>query len=307
MFSFLLGQQETDFDWWWPLSLLSFLTVIMVYVVSLGYNSILSTEIIVSDKPFVFENYDDILSRINGVTPSFPEAVSDHEYFKRAPPDSKENRIWRAIQGRDIFLEYKNTDMGYLQNVTTEMVLQVRVVIVPEDLSQVILIIWCKSKMYLQENLEKPFFPHSFGWISHDPDSKHRILGPAIRTEVETRYPEFYKYLKTRALRFFESGTFRFAIYFTPRMFDFLSPQTDETEKCRGREFQMQEFTTQALPLTLFRGIFGIYVSACFISGLILMIEIHFKGLLLSALSVVHGHSGHNARRRLSLKFIRRV
>jgi len=194
-----------------------------------------------------------------------------------------------------------------MHNSTRDMVFQLRVVIVPEVLGQVILIVWCKSKMFIQESIGKPFFPHSFGWISHDPDSKLRILGPAIRSEMETRYPEFYKYLKTRALRLFESGTFRFAIYFTPRMFDFLSPQTDETEKCRGREFQMQEFTTQALPLSLFRGIFGIYVSACFISGLILIIEIHFKRLLLSALSVIHGHSRHNARQRLSLKFIWRL
>ena len=95
-FSCFMQKRERDFEDF-PRRLLIFLVSLASLIIVSGYFcNLMSTEMVVVEKPVVITSYQGIIDRPY-VTATFVQQLTDYEHFRDAPKGSKEYDLWRIM------------------------------------------------------------------------------------------------------------------------------------------------------------------------------------------------------------------
>lgn len=168
---------------------------ILVFFISLVYVSLIKTDIVVIEKPFIYQTYGDVISRLDTMTAKFWFAVDVPYDFKHGQDGSPENVIWERIKGRDNFLkEYFPHRLRELSNGSS-------VEILDSEYSYTMLRLICSVKLGPWGGL----FQGKFPWMSKEQSSRKVQRGLIFRNGVNKQYR---KMVLQKATQMVESGMY---------------------------------------------------------------------------------------------------
>lgn len=179
----------------WSSRYLSTLLSLMIFFVTLYYFNLMSTDLVVVEKPDIFDSYDDITAKIDRVTPKFYHAVGVPYDFTHAAAGSKERYIWERIRQRDHLTNptYVNRMYEQMSGKTVE--------ILDSEFSTVVLALICAYKVKFRET-----FDGHFPYISKETSDKKTQFGLIFRRGANYRYQ---KLVTKRHGKLFEGGLYQ--------------------------------------------------------------------------------------------------
>jgi len=170
VFCLFFMQDEFDYDMVFP-RVISLLVSLSSTVFILGYFcNLLSTEMVVVEKPITIDTYQDIIDRPE-IRVLFVKQQTDYELFKFAPQSSIEKNLWDAITSRrpenEIVIEM---GLGKIKDLFNEM-MSGNMVLLTMKLSRDATPLRnaiCKIKLAMND----PKMSRMLSWTSIDPQSK---------------------------------------------------------------------------------------------------------------------------------------
>lgn len=193
-FSHLSNIVTFDIEDWFPRTISILLSFLLFFVIN-GYSNFIKTDIVVVEKPFLIETYDDIFNNLDKLTPQFAMQDNIH-FFKNAKPGSVERQIWDRIKGRSIISRKLADRLG---NMTLGKMVELQV----SDKAKFIAAAFCGIKTTGLFNPGLDISKDLFPWISQDPSTEVIHFGFPLKAGVN---PRFKGKLMTRLQRVMEGG-----------------------------------------------------------------------------------------------------
>lgn len=180
MFSHLIGQASTDFNDR-PGRVISTVMTIAFFLILAFYLNLMSTDLVVVDKPPTINNYRDIMKKNSTV--GFLAAFTDVSHFQNAEKGSIQEEFWKQYLTTHFLIDFSAEDQTTLQNFGVKMMFKKAVFVVSSIFGQIVLETCCKAK---ESRKEIPMLHKTYGWLSSDPDGKQHQTGIIIRQGLNT-------------------------------------------------------------------------------------------------------------------------
>ena len=179
-FCHMIGQESTDFKDR-PGRLISFTMTVGFFFILAFYLNLMSTELVVVNKPHVFSNYRDIIDAEN-MTVAFIAITYDTIEFVEAQKGTIQEEFWKKFKDTHIIIDISK-DIDSLFEIGKKT-LEGRLVVLLNSLySTSLTFLSCKNKVIMQS--ASPSFVKSYSWLSSDPEGMQHTTGFITRQRIK--------------------------------------------------------------------------------------------------------------------------
>ena len=170
-FCHMIGQESTNFE---DRSgrLISLTMTVSFFFILAFYLNLMSTELVVVNKPHVINNYRDIINA-EDMTVAFSALTYDVVEFEEAEEGTIQEKLWKKFKDTHVVLDFsKDVDIIEIFKQAVEG----RLVWLLNSLySTSCVFLCCKNKVIAQS--DTPSFVKRYGWLSSDPESMKHTTG----------------------------------------------------------------------------------------------------------------------------------
>ena len=197
-FCHMIGQESTDFEDR-PGRLISFTMTVGFFFIVAFYLNLMSTELVVVNKPHVFSNYRDIIDA-EDMTVAFIAITYDTIEFVDAQKGTIQEEFWKKFKDTHIIIDISKDIDSFVE--IGKKTFEGRLVVLLNSLySTSLTFLSCKNKVIMQS--DSPSFVKSYAWVSSDPEGMQHTTGFITRQGIKDNL--IMKGVKVFA-RIFEAG-----------------------------------------------------------------------------------------------------
>lgn len=176
--NYIFRQSQPLYEKWFP-RMLSILLSFLAFFVITYFMCLFTTEIVAIDQPFRFSSYDDIISRIDQITPRFSTVRDEAVEFKYGLKGTRERQIWDSIKNRPHFIPHSSKD--YL--VRWRALLEGKAVDIGNQRSLMV-----TASRFCVKKLGKKEFGNSDPWVAVDTQAKNIHRGFPLCKNTSEEY-----------------------------------------------------------------------------------------------------------------------
>ena len=220
-------------------------TSIGMFVIINYYCNLISTEMVIPQKPFMLDDFEKVMK--NNSKPTFLSISDTYRVFKESPPGTLKRRVWNQYahleNNRDIFIEL--TD---LQSIADRMhgILTTERVIVALQLYSILLIAVSCQMRDARPNGDQMRMLNTVMF----PEEKYK-LGPLRNSRL--KYTNYGKYMKGQTGRIIEGGLlaiarkdFSYGVDYAPKL------KEDDRRECSKGTYEDPDVNIVAVSLKNF-------------------------------------------------------
>ena len=179
-FCHMIGQESTNFE---DRSgrLISFTMTVGFFFILAFYLNLMSTELVVVNKPHVMNNYRDIIDAKN-MTVAFFALTYDAIEFVEARKGTIQEKFWKKFKDTHVIAEF-NKDLNSVVKIMNKT-FEGRLVLLLNSLySTPCTMINCKTKVIAQSDI--PRLVKRYSWLSSDPEGMQHTTGFITRQGIK--------------------------------------------------------------------------------------------------------------------------
>ena len=180
-FCHMIGQESMNFE---DRSgrLISFTMTVGFFFILAFFLNLMSTELVVVNKPHVMNNYRDIIDA-EDMTVAFSALTYDAIEFVDAQKGTIQEEFWKRFKGTHVIVDFGKADLDSLVEINKEFLEGKLVLLLNSLYSNPYTMKTCQLKAIMQNY--SPNILKSYGWISSDPEGIQHTTGFITRQEIK--------------------------------------------------------------------------------------------------------------------------